>query len=106
VGMLGIPAATNQACAAILPSQNIDRQFLHTQLTLMYEHLRAMGRGGNQENLNLGMIKSLEVLIPPSHLVDEFIRIRHRVTEMMSKARCAQAESTAMLQSLAAKFFD
>jgi type I restriction enzyme S subunit len=105
VGMLGIPAATNQACAAILPSQNVDRQFLHTQLTLMYEHLRAMGRGGNQENLNLGMIKSLEVLIPPSHLVDEFIKILNRVNEMRSKTLCARMQSEAILQSLAAKFF-
>lgn len=106
VGMLGIPAATNQACAAILPSQNIDRQFLHTQLTLMYDHLRSISRGGNQENLNLGMIKALEVLIPPSHLVDEFIKVRKRVSEMSSRAMRAQAESEAMLQSLAAKFFD
>jgi type I restriction enzyme S subunit len=105
VGMLGIPAATNQACAAILPSQNIDRLFLYTQLTLMYEHLRAMGRGGNQENLNLGMIKSLEALIPPSHLVDAFIKIRNRVIEMRSKALCARIQSEAILQSLAAKFF-
>jgi type I restriction enzyme S subunit len=106
VGMLGIPAATNQACAAILPSQNINQQFLHTQLTLMYEHLRAMGRGGNQENLNLGMIKSLEVLTPPSNIVDEFIKVREHVSKMSSKALCAQADSEAMLQSLAAKFFD
>jgi len=105
VGMLGIPAATNQACAAILPSQKINRYFLYTQLSLMYEHLRAMGRGGNQENLNLGMIKSLEVLVPPDHLVDEFLKVRQKVSEMTSKALCAQAEAEAMSRSLAAKFF-
>ena len=105
VGMLGIPAATNQACAAILPSQKINQYFLYTQLSLMYEHLRAMGRGGNQENLNLGMIKSLEVLVPPDHLVDEFLKVRQKVSEMTSKALCAQAEAEAMSRSLAAKFF-
>jgi type I restriction enzyme S subunit len=105
VGMLGIPAATNQACAAILPSHKVNRHFLHTQLSLMYEHLRAMGRGGNQENLNLGMIKSLEVLVPPLHLADEFLKIRERVSEMNSKALCAQTEAEAMSRSLAAKFF-
>lgn len=105
VGMLGIPAATNQACAAILPSQKINRYFLYTQLALMYEHLRAMGRGGNQENLNLGMIKSLEVLVPPSHLVNEFLKVRQKVSEMTTRALSAQAETEAMIQSLAAKFF-
>jgi type I restriction enzyme S subunit len=105
VGMLGIPAATNQACAAILPSQKINRHFLYTQLSLMYEHLRAMGRGGNQENLNLGMIKSLEVLVPPVHLVDDFLKVRQKVSEMTSKARRAQAESEELAQSLTAKSF-
>ena len=105
VGILGIPAATNQACAAILPSQKINRHFLYTQLSLMYEHLRAMGRGGNQENLNLGMIKSLEVLVPPVHLVDEFLKVRQKVSEMTSKALSAQVETEAMSQSLTAKFF-
>lgn len=105
VGMLGIPAATNQACAAILPSQKINRHFLYTQLSLMYEHLRAMGRGGNQENLNLSMIKSLEVLVPPDHLVDEFLGVRQKVSEMTTKALRAQAETGAMSQALAAKFF-
>jgi type I restriction enzyme, S subunit len=105
VGMLGIPAATNQACAAILPSQKINRHFLYTQLSLMYEHLRAMGRGGNQENLNLGMIKALEVLVPPDHLVDEFLKVREKVSEMRTKALSAQAETDAMSQALVAKFF-
>lgn len=105
VGMLGIPAATNQACAAILPSEKINRHFLYTQLSLMYEHLRAMGRGGNQENLNLGMIKSLEVLVPPDHLVDKFLKVRQKMSEMTSKALCAQAESEGLSQSLTAKFF-
>lgn len=105
VGMLGIRAATNQACAAILPSQKINRYFLYMQILLMYEHLRAMGRGGNQENLNLSMIKSLEVLVPPDHLVDEFLKVRQKVSEMTSKALCAQAEAEAMSLSLAAKFF-
>ncbi|MFM2278962.1 MAG: hypothetical protein RLZZ444_1193 [Pseudomonadota bacterium] len=105
VGMLGIPAATNQACAAILPSQKINEIFLYTQLSLMYEHLRSMGRGGNQENLNLGMIKALEVLVPPDHLVDEFLKVRQKVSEMRAKAFNSQADTDAMSQTLAAKFF-
>jgi type I restriction enzyme S subunit len=105
VGMLGIPAATNQACAAILPSQKIDRYFLYTQLSLMYEHLRAMGRGGNQENLNLSMIKSLEVLVPPAHLVNEFLKIRQRANDISLKMYSAEADLEDMTQSLVGKYF-
>lgn len=90
VGMLGIPATTNQACAAILPSASISPYFIYTQLSLMYEHLRAMGRGGNQENLNLGMIKSLDVLVPPKADIDRFLSIRQRADAMQTKARLAE----------------
>lgn len=102
VGMLGIAAATNQACAAILPSNLIDPLFLYTQLELMYEHLRAMGRGGNQENLNLGMIKSLQVLVPPTHLVERFLAIRKRTHSVLSKARLAGAQTQDLADALGA----
>jgi type I restriction enzyme, S subunit len=102
VGMLGISAATNQACAAILPSELIDPLFLYTQLTLMYEHLRAMGRGGNQENLNLGMIKSLQVLVPPVPLVERFLSIRRRTHSILEKARAGEVQSQGLADSLGA----
>jgi type I restriction enzyme S subunit len=105
VGMLGIPASTNQACAAILPSKAINRHFLYVQLTLMYEYLRAMGRGGNQENLNLSMIKSLKVLVPPDDLVEVFLKINHKVSAIKAKSLIAQAETERLSQSLVANFF-
>lgn len=101
VGMLGIPAATNQACAAILPSTSISQYFLYTQLGLMYEHLRAMGRGGNQENLNLGMIKSLKVLVPPKADVEKFLSIRQHADAILVKARHAQESVERLALSLA-----
>ena len=100
VGMLGIPAATNQACAAILPSTNISPDFLYAQLRLMYEHLRAMGRGGNQENLNLGMIKSLEVLVPPKADVENFLSIRQRTDAMLTKAGNGKKDIERLASSL------
>ena len=100
VGMLGIPAATNQACAAILPSSNISPDFLYAQLGLMYEHLRAMGRGGNQENLNLGMIKALEVVVPPTADVERFLSIRQRTDAMLTKTRPAQEDGERLASSL------
>lgn len=102
--MLGMPAATNQACAAILPSTSIDPFFLHAQLSLMYDHLRAMGRGGNQENLNLGMIKSLPVLVPPPVLVKSFLAIRQRTELLIEKARLAESESARLARSLGSTF--
>ena len=44
-GILKIEAATNQACAAILPDERYNTEFLQKYLHIQYEQLREMGRG-------------------------------------------------------------
>ena len=67
VAILGIGAATNQACAAIeVKSRETDRDFLYWLLAGKYEELRAMSesRGGNQSNLNAQLIRDVKVPLP------------------------------------------
>ena len=63
--LLGLPCATNQACAAIMPSEKYAPFYLWTLLRLSYERLRELGRGGNQPNLNLSMVKNFLIPMPP-----------------------------------------
>jgi len=105
VGMLGIPAATNQACAAILPSRKVNTEFLFSQLRMSYEALRDMGRGGNQENLNLGMIKALNILRPPTELVSKYSEIRKHAIALSKPQREVEIHSLKLAASLQAKFF-
>lgn len=65
VAMLGIQAATNQACAAIVLKQNFDRDFYFYYLQSRYESLRELSNSGSQENLSAGLIKEITVPIPP-----------------------------------------
>ncbi|HID7983278.1 TPA: restriction endonuclease subunit S [Pseudomonas aeruginosa] len=65
VAMLGIQAATNQACAAIVLKQNFNRDFYFYYLQSRYEHLRELSNSGSQENLSAGLIKEITVPIPP-----------------------------------------
>lgn len=64
VGMLGIEAAVNQACAAIYPSDDFDPWFVFYYLSGKYLSLRAMAQGAAQPNLNLAMIKGFGIPIP------------------------------------------
>jgi type I restriction enzyme S subunit len=49
VGMLTIPAATNQACAAIIPNlEKVDRHFLFQNLASRYAEIRGLSNVGNQ----------------------------------------------------------
>ena len=63
--ILPFKAASNQACAAIIPSESYDGIFLNAQLQLLYEDMRARSLGGNQKNLSLGIIKAMRVVLPP-----------------------------------------
>jgi type I restriction enzyme S subunit len=63
--LLGIHSTTNQACGVLMPTGNFEPAFQLAQLSLSYSRLRALGQGGNQPNLNLGLLGSFCVLNPP-----------------------------------------
>lgn len=65
VARLGIAAATNQACAAILVKEGYDKDFYYQYLVSQYEAIRELGNAGTQKNLNAGLIKQLIVPVPP-----------------------------------------
>ena len=71
-GYLAVECTTNQACACILPTKKINQIFLWKYLILSYDKLRNMAKGGNQPNLNIGIIKKFPILVPPIELQEQF----------------------------------
>ncbi len=65
VAKLGIEATTNQACAAIMLREEYDVDFYFQFLMSRYEHIRDMSNSGGQENLSAGIVKSIQVTVPP-----------------------------------------
>lgn len=51
-----------KASAAILPCENLNPLFLHQFFINEYDHLRDLGRGAQQANLNLSMIKNYPIM--------------------------------------------
>jgi type I restriction enzyme S subunit len=94
--VLGVSATTNQACGILQPSEKYDTSFLLQQFRLSYQRLRGLGRGGNQENLNLGLLSDFTMLLPPIPLQREFAR---RVTAVEA-LKTAQRASLAALDAL------
>ncbi|MBF5003407.1 restriction endonuclease subunit S [Diaphorobacter caeni] len=64
VALLGIEAATNQACAAILPRKGIDPYFLFANMAGRYEEIREMSNSGGQENLSQGLVREIQFAFP------------------------------------------
>lgn len=64
VAILGIDAALNQACAAILLADRISTRFSFFYLEFAYERIRALGHGANQKNLNAQLVGSIQIPVP------------------------------------------
>lgn len=105
IGFLGIDATTNQACAVIPPSEKINFNYLFQLLKLNYEDLRSLGRGGNQPNLNSGLIKSYEVINPPITLQNQFAERVAVIEAQKQQAQLALAKSEELFQSLLQRAF-
>lgn len=66
VGLLGIEAATNQACAGIKIRKSLaDIKYVFYTLIYKYKNIRELGHGGNQKNLNLSLIRRIKISLPP-----------------------------------------
>jgi type I restriction enzyme S subunit len=66
-GLLGVPATTNQACFAVLPSEDVmNQQFLQYWFRVNYGRIRkeSEGRGGNQPNLNGVLLRQQRIPHP------------------------------------------
>ena len=103
--ILGVEAATNQACAAILPSDKVETSFLYRLLVFQYDVLRAMGRGGNQANLNLSMIKTFRVPMPDRDLQRKFANLVASLEAVLDTSRLASIQAGLSFQSLLAGVF-
>lgn len=105
VGMLKIEASTNQACSAILPSNKINQEFLYNQLKMQYQTLRDYGRGGNQPNLNMDIIKNFEIVVPPIEQQNQFVQIVEKVEAQKQKNELVIEQMNNLFNSLSQKAF-
>ena len=97
IAKVKISASTNQACAAIeLFNSNCNIDFIYEQLKLKYSQIRSMARGGNQANLNLRLVKSIEIILPPMPLQQEF-------AARVKAIEGAKAELKAQMQEMKAE---
>ena len=65
VGILGLDAAINQACAAICLNGDADNVYIFQLLLKNYSRIRAMSNTGGQENLSATLIKQIPIILHP-----------------------------------------
>jgi len=80
--ILGIDAATNQACAALRPMDRVHIPFLFYYYQLLRKKLMSLAGGTKRQNLSLGIIKSIRIPVPS---IDEQTKIADVISTIDDK---------------------
>ena len=99
VAILNIEATTNQAVAAIQPCEICNKIYMFQYLRLMYETIRCMARGGNQANLNLSLVKSINIPLPPLSLQNLFAQRIELIEQQKAEIKSTIADLETLLAS-------
>lgn len=73
--ILGIPAATNQACACAVVKSNVYNKFLYHYLVSQKNCFINLGKGGAQPNISQTIVKEYPVALPSLPEQREIVRI-------------------------------
>jgi len=96
----------NQAIAfAKLDDKKINTLFTYTQIQLGKEFFRSKQRGVRQKNLNLSMIKSIELIFPPLKLQNKFAQIVENIEVQKALVKQSLQESDDLFNGLVQKAF-
>lgn len=97
--ILKIDAATNQACAALLPNENIDVDYLYYYLLSIKSQLVERGVGGGQPNISATILKDVEIPLPDLAIQKEIAQILGEADIARQKRKAANALTDQFLQS-------
>ena len=92
VALLRIESTINQAFASIKPNKNYSTNFIFNYLDKSYEKIRDLSHGSNQDNLNLDIVKALQVPLPP-------LKEQEKIAEILTTWDEAITKQTELLEA-------
>ncbi len=103
--ILEVAATTNQACFAILPNKKWLPEFMQLWLQKSYLELRSLSesRGGNQANLNGGILKALKVSAPTVEKQSHIVLLANEGLKEVAKIKKACMDSLRDIECLPQK---
>ena len=97
VGILGMPATTNQACCACINYEGIIQKYLFYFLLSHKDEFIALGGGGAQPNISKDIIVKTLIPIPP---INEQERIVSKIDELLILLKSLDANKDALEATL------
>ena len=107
LGILTKDSSSNQACANIDVNKDlVNILWLYDCAQIMRQFFLKNRRGVRQKNLNLGMIKSFEIPLPPVPLQTHFASIVTKIEEQRILVQKAIDETQYLFDSLMSEYFE
>ncbi len=102
-----VATATNQAVATIVVDDNqAVNRYLKYFLKKSYLDLRRKASGGTQANLNLTIIKNIELPLPPLNIQQKTVTHLDKISKKIEKTKSIQKEKMQSLKALKASILD
>jgi len=110
LGVMTFPAATNQACANVIPNKDmIDSKFLFLYLFSERRNLIDKGQGGAQPNISQEIVRSHPISLPSLIEQQQIVRRVDELFDLASQIEAGYAKAKAqvdkMTQSILAEAF-
>ena len=107
VAILGVPAAFNQACAAISVDGRLNNKFVHAFFVFAYAFIRDVGNETTQMNMNIEFVRRVRIVVPPideqqmiaDHVEAESERFDRLTTEAERAIELLQERRTALISA-------
>ena len=105
VGLLRIPATTNQAVCSIFPNPQYCPLYLYFAVKSQESWMRAQALGGAQPNISQTVIKKMTIPKPPLWLQERFAAEVERVEALKATVRAGIAETQTLFDALSQRYF-
>jgi len=105
VGLLRIPATTNQAVCSILPNPQFCPRYLYFAVKSRERWMRSQALGGAQPNISQTVVKKMTIPKPPLELQERFAAEVERVEALKTTVRAGIAETQTLFDASTARYF-
>ncbi len=98
--ILDIEAATNQACAAFLPNEKVDTNYLYYFLKSKKNDFIRDGVGGAQPNISASYLKAVDFPLPPLETQKQIAEVLEKADQLRKDCQQMEQELNGLAQSV------